>query len=62
MTVLESTLEPGELNEWKKLEGIEDENLAKDYAKIFGKCFELDEKQGFSELEKAMKKVNRVVV
>ncbi|PAJ72879.1 hypothetical protein CJF42_18975 [Pseudoalteromonas sp. NBT06-2] len=62
MTVLESTLEPGELNEWKKLEGIEDENLAKDYAKIFGKRFELDEKQGFSELEKAMKKVNRVVV
>ncbi len=42
------------LDTWKSAESIDMDDLAKDYSKIFDKRFELDEKEGFSFLEKIM--------
>jgi Tfp pilus assembly protein PilF len=54
MAELTQMYEHKDFEAWKKDEGIEMDDLAKDYSKIFDKRFELDEKEGFSFLEQIM--------
>ena len=55
---LREMYEPNELEEWKSKEGILEEDLAKDYSKIFDKRYKIDPKEGFSFLEKIMENID----